>query len=569
MKQYPRIFDVEINPRNSSGVVVPFSYSSHAHDGLEPRVTDPGTIPIAMFSGSSLSGSLEIGSVNIVLKNEDGGLDFLRTYAFDGCSVLVSAADQRLSDAVEFESSPDFFDGFTEISPIGSTDTEETCILTGEQVQFDEFTVTILCRDYRHKLDKPLLIEKYAGTNTGAPLAGVEGTADDLKGHGKPFLTGTALNISPFLVNTSKLIYQVCGVYPFTIPFDFDFFSLAHTGGLRPGFTITVYDKRSPLTRGADYASQAAMEATAPTAGQYRVWPAGGCFRLAVTPAGRVTADVTNPPYTGATNSLQSVCHRIVRIADSDRHENSIFEALWTANPQAGIYINDDTSVLGALEQALMSVGAFITNETVTWQGTASVQAPPFFFQLNAPESMPQPTGAITTEIDRNCIIPGSLRQLVAPGPARGLPVWRVNVNYKRNYTVMSESDLAGVAVADIEFCKQEWRTVFATSATVRTQWPDAIEMTVDSLLIDTTEAQAEADRLLALFGTRREMYQVKVYGWAIRHLKSVYFSGDLSVASLLRITYPRFGMDAGRTFSIVAIDMNLQTDEYDLTFWG
>lgn len=564
-REFPRIWDVEMRPRDAAGVAGFFAYSSHARDDIEARVVDPGTIHLTMFSGTSLSGAMEIATLSIVLRNEDGALDFLRTYAFDGCRVVVTVYDQRDNTGAD--------PGRTDITPIsGLEDTRDQCELLGEQALFDESIVTIVCRDYRHKLDQQLLYKKYAGTNAGAPLAGIDGTANDLKGRGKPFLVGSVFNITPDLVNTDKRIYTIEGRYPFSIPFDTD--GLSHPGGLVTGYTLTVMDKRSPITRGADYISQTDMEANVPAASQVRVWPAGASFRLGSVPVGMVTCDVENPPYAGNASTLQAVCHRLVRVADKNLTPGA-FEAAWAANPKAGIYLKDDSiSVLSALEQALASVGAFITDRLASMQSEDFSLGGPFFFQLNAPESLPYVPQFAPVEIDRSNMVPGTtLQQLAIPGASRGTPVWRINVNYKRNYTVMTAADLAGVAAADAEFCKKEWRTVTAEDAAVLTRWPDAIEMTVNTLLVNQADAQAEANRLLALFSEQREMYRCRIKGWAVRRQiapdESTYSPGNFTCTSLVNLTYPRFGMDAGRLFVTVALDMNLQADEYDVVVWG
>ena len=56
-----------------------------------------------------------------------------------------------------------------------------------------------------------------------------------------------------------------------------------------------MYDGGVALTSGAAYASQADMETTAPSVGQYRVWinASGSYFRLGSSPVYQITADVT------------------------------------------------------------------------------------------------------------------------------------------------------------------------------------------------------------------------------------------------------------------------------------
>ena len=104
--------------------------------------------------------------------------------------------------------------------------------------------------------------------------AGVEGVVGDLAGKPKPLLFGVVTNIAPPCVNTARLIYQV------------------NDG------TITslddVYDRGVALTLEGTYASEADVldDGQEPSAGMYKVYLAGGLFRLGSSPAGTVTAEM-------------------------------------------------------------------------------------------------------------------------------------------------------------------------------------------------------------------------------------------------------------------------------------
>jgi hypothetical protein len=161
------------------------------------------------------------------------------------------------------------------------------------------------------------------------------------------------------------------------------------------------------------------------------------------------------------------------------------------------------------------------------------------------------------------------VRQVVPSEPERGLPVWRVKLGYKRNYTVMSESDLAGSAsAADVEFCKHEYRYVTAEDVTVKTQWANAAEMEVTTLLVDSTAAQAECDRLLTMFKAKRDCFRLMVPIEAIRR-QSPTNPRKYHPGWVVNITYPRFGMNAGKDFIVLGMQDNLDTDEVELVVWG
>lgn len=534
---------IDFVARDAAGATTTLRYATIPHFDASGNWIDGRVKSIVarrdFFTSQRVRGGFEPWDYGIVLQNADGALDTLRSYAFDGETIKL------------FELNDDFT-----LTPLFNFIES----LVGEQPLFDYDTVSFAARDKRHLLRKPAMRLKYAGTNTGAPLAGIEGVAGDLKGKPKPMLIGTVFNVSPPLVNTTKLIYQVEGWQRSGTPPD----------NLRTGWTMTVYDKRAALTAGANYASQADMEATAPAAGQYRVWPAGGCFRLGSAPTGIVTVDVVNPVETWGGTSLGNIL-RELSAASGAGSGIPYFDS----DPTAGIYVDSERSWIDIFQEISSSVGAsllFGHNHDTT--GVTAGGSTALFTQLGLPAALAY-TPIPDIELDQNSIVPGSLRHDRPQEEDRGLPVWRVNLNYKRNYTVMNDDDLAGVAASDREFCKKEWRTVTAEDSAVKTQWLNATELNVYTVMTVEADAQAEADRLLDIFGTRREMFTFTVHYDAIRQ-QSQFESGALDdrwryfeIGCVVNLTYPRFGLDAGKRFVVIGMQENFETDMLELTVWG
>ena len=541
-----RAYMVYFTGRDAAGTLTGFRYSTIGmHDtGLwaDSRLQNPGVIDEQMFGGDRLRGEMDVQPVAIVLENLDGALDSLMDYSFDGETLSLY-----------------------EVDPSTLVISRWMADITLEQPLFGEDSVTFAGRDYRHRFDVGLADIRYAGTNSGSPLAGIEGTAGDIKGAPKPMVIGKVFNVSPVLVNTTKLIYQVHKSRSANNP---DAIS-----GLSAGWAMTVYDKRAVLTAGADYADQAAMEATAPAAGQYRVWPAGGCFRLGSAPTGRITCDVTNPPQNSGTSYVWNVADRLNKHSVGSNPALYVY-VLLHSNPEVGIFINDETTCLSAAGQIAASVNGFLFNG-YTPDTATSTSVKPLLMQLTPPNSLPYTPHLASIKLDASTIVSGSLKKVAVPDETGGLPVWRVNVNYKRNYTVMGDADLAGVALADAEFCKREWRTVYAQDTGVQTKFPNAIEITVNTLLIDATAAQTEANRLLVMYGVERSMFSLTVPGEAIR-LQSQFtapgatvFPAMFQIGSIVNITHARFNLAAGRDFIAVGVRENLDTDMYELVLWG
>ena len=157
-----------------------------ANTFFDPRISRPASISRTMFAPGRTFGASRVGFGDLVLSNEDGALDFLEDYAFDGRSITQYRGDEGSA----------FPGGYTKV-----------LVATMEQAIPDRRSYRIKIRDRQDEVDVPLQTTKYAGNN--ALPAGLEGVAGDLKGKPKPLLYGVVKNIAPPQVNTSKLIYQV------------------------------------------------------------------------------------------------------------------------------------------------------------------------------------------------------------------------------------------------------------------------------------------------------------------------------------------------------------------------
>lgn len=213
------IYRVQFTGLDVSGAATTFNYATEGMATSPSRTNIPNTFVDGrldsalvfsrdMFGPNQTRGSVSIVHGTITLINPDGALDFLGSYGFDGRDVWIYRIDASDMDTDIF-----FWRGNTE-----SVLLTETALI---------FTV----REYTYALDVPLQPLKYAGTNV-LP-AGLEGGADNIKGKPKPVWLGTVWNVTPPIVNTSRLIYQLCD-----------------KAVLSGSWSITVYDSRVALTLG-------------------------------------------------------------------------------------------------------------------------------------------------------------------------------------------------------------------------------------------------------------------------------------------------------------------------------
>ena len=348
----------------------------------EPRLKDPGQFKVNLFSSGKTSGPSQVGYGEIRLVNNDGGLDTLLNYGFDGRPLVIKKAVM-----------------------LGTTVISNTTLLTcsAEQATCDWTGVSIRIKDGQQAFNVPLQPNKYGGTNE-LP-SGLDGS-DDIKGRPKPMLYGVCKNITPVCVNTARLIYQVNDGAVADVP--------------------AVYDKGITLQAGADYTSQAQMESTAPTPGEFRAWPAGGYFRLGASPAGQVTADAIEVDVPGyASNTAANV---MVRIAYGVASRSSLanptisaddISALNAANgAEVGYYAAAETTEAAALDAVAASIGA--------WYGFDSSGTLRF-------GRLEEPAGAPVATLTKNEV--KSVERLASNDSGRGLPAWRVSLTYDRNWS--------------------------------------------------------------------------------------------------------------------------------------
>ncbi len=226
---------------------------------FEARVEDPGSMSRTIFAGGTTYGAVEVGYGFLTLRNEDGGVDALRTYGF-GRRITVQSITALLPEA----------------EPLSAAVTRLTGIVSHVETDFDLLTVVL--RDELGRLATPLQESEFAGTSTGP--TGIEGNAS-VAARVKPMCWGGALwNVPVPLVNYSKEVFGArFDVNGATLPVD-------SVDALRvKGATYTL--------SGTDHADEAALFAASVTSSTADTAVAEGLLRTSGTVQGTLTADIT------------------------------------------------------------------------------------------------------------------------------------------------------------------------------------------------------------------------------------------------------------------------------------
>lgn len=456
---------------------------------FEGRLQEQPRLSRTLFDRATTYGASRASAGKIRLLNTDGGLDSLVTdYAFDGRPFTVKVGQP------------------------GTRVSGWATVMSGllDDVSADDGAMNLQVRDRLAFLGRPLARPKYAGSNVLPD--GVEGTKDDLKDQYKPRVYGGVFNVPAKAVNTSKLVYQVSD----------------------QACTVTVvYDNGVALARGADYANQADLLATAPAAGTFRCWL--GLFRLGSIPAGQVTADAgTAEQRAGALLRQLALDGEIPAgdIVDAD------VTALNAANSApVGVWVDSETNTQTVMDELANAIGA--------WYG---------FDRLNRLRMgrLTAPTGVPVARWSVDAVTGLVLR-------SAGVPNWRAVVRFGRNYTVQAQP-AGSVAQARKAFLAQEYRQTAVEVVAVKAAWPSSEEVTFDAALVAEADAAAEATRRSALYSVRRILVDVEV------PLSELGDQVDLGV--VVALDHPRYGL-AGRLLRVIGLDAGVDSDTVKLTLWG
>ncbi len=472
-----------------------------ANTHYDARVVNPASISRNMFSNGTTSGASRVGYGAVELSNVDGGLDYLLPYSFDGRSLVIKIGN--------------FGAAFSTFATIFSG--------TMEQIEFTFAKATILARDKLAILDSPWQQNVFLGNNV-LPN-GVEGVAD-IAGKPKPLLYGQVFNIPPIMVNTSKLIYQI------------------NDGAI--AVVGNVYDRGVPLIFHVNETSIANLEAHEPPAGKYSTCLAFGLIRIKTVPSGIMTCDATQ----GATAADRTVAQILKASAlrcgiSAGEISSSDVTALDALNSSTvGIWLMSGETCLQVMDELSISIGAYFG-----FDATGILRMGQFTI----------PTGTPAIQIDSSNII--TIEHNRTNDTDKGIPAYRIQLDYKKNYTVQT-SDLAA-AVLDPRrgVLAQPTLTTYNEDLAVRTQYDLAVEIHRPTLLVDVIAAQAEALRVLNIYKVSRDLYTVRI---------ALDLSEQLpDLTEVANLTLNRFGLNSGKLFKIIGIESDYSTNRATLTLWG
>lgn len=341
----------------------------------------------------------------------------------------------------------------------------------------------------------------------------VSGTVEDLaENDGADVLVAAALDKSRYLLSVEVGFNGVTGLDAVKLS--------ASVSSADPANSVWVGIWNWPLNRYDQF------EQIYAGAGEITVWPVPDASYLQ---NGRVLLyfSTSGLPYTS--HSLH-ISHAVLRRSEASRQtagqfikllaaeklgsaaiiEQSINDLDRAAPYRVGLYTGtDDKDTSTCLDELAASVGAWWGFDNAGSFWAKQLQAPD---PLNAVMLLTQSAGS-------------GIERLATADSDRGVPVWRVNIDYAKNWTVQT-SGLAGsvgngtilvdgpVATIPLDRAAQlamEFHRETAVDEAVRDKHRLAPEMTAKTLLVDRSDAVVEAARQLSMRSVRRDLLRVPV----------------------------------------------------------
>lgn len=283
-------------------------------------------------------------------------------------------------------------------------------------------------------------------------------------------------------------------------------------------------------------------------AGTWSLASDGQQILLDQPPVGPVVADASSIGPAQQPATLQQALYEVFRRIDKAAWSSADALAIDTATGYAGIgyYAGDAVTVRQALLAILPSYGASF------WQDAEGVLR---FGRVVDPDTITELAFELTGDVLAEDII-------ARPDEAAGLSR---RMAYQPNARILTDgelvSDLVDVPVWRRNELTAQWRGQVYSARPLAPRYQHAdIAAPLVSCFWRPGDAQAELDRVCGLYARFRQLFALRVPD-----------AHDLDVqpGQVARVTYPRYGLQAGRNLLVRRVQRNPATGEVALTLWG
>lgn len=175
------------------------------------------------------------------------------------------------------------------------------------------------------------------------------------------------------------------------------------------------------------------------------------------------------------------------------------------------------------------------------------------------PVRIANPSGTADFDLDEFSIVEIGYEADDAPGLSS-------KMYYGRNYSVHSVEETDGLSAATYPALRAELQQdvrVVTTTETLHATYAEAEDREpLESLLSEEADAQAEIDRLCALYTTARAFYTIRAFVQdATAH--------TIEPGHTVAVTHSRYGLSGGVNLLVVAARSDFLSNAVDLVLWG
>jgi len=477
----------------------------------ENRVIDPGNFEQFLYRRGTTIGKSSSGAGDILINNNDGGIDDIVDRGFDGRAVTVRRGASTLDNPSDF-----------------------TTVFTGtiEQVEFQEDEIRFKLKNRQGEVaGLSIVSETERFTGVESPSTHVNGD-ENIKGKPFPWLLGNGggENFSPPLVNNSLQTYQI---------------SYREINSI-----TTVFSEGATVTPGTAHATLALLQAATVTGGEFDSYLGSGSdgayFRIGGAIGGAITCKAVHGAA-ASNRTMAQICEDVMVRAGDNFDATSITDLDTANSDECGIWLGTEENKVGnILDRILQSDNGF------WFDSIAGI------FILGRLEAVSGSADLTLEEAD--LIGAEKITFLDFNDQGRGIPPSQIIYSYNRNYTIQSEGDLAGVALGRTEFVKKRWRTVQSdAAAAVLTKHLLAAPFEVEGLFPATADAQTAADRFKTLRGVTRDLVMVVVDEPETQ---------GLNLNDIVTINFSRYSDSGSEDYRVLGKINEFSTNKVTLFLW-
>lgn len=136
-------------------------------------------------------------------------------------------------------------------------------------------------------------------------------------------------------------------------------------------------------------------------------------------------------------------------------------------------------------------------------------------------------------------------------------PVWQVVLRHMPSWSTLTQDQIAGVA-NPLAFTEKAW-TMTGLVPENRTTYLSERSIEIELLFQDYNAALSELNRQFNMFGYRRNYFRITLSNALLR----------LNLTHVIKVSYPRYGLQAGKLFTVIDIEEDYNTGKVIVGAWG